>query len=246
MTHCTTPDCHRETTLYLCTTCIVELDALLEDVPVLVRFLDGPITRTSVTRNPGSGGGGGHPGSTPAINLDALLLKAWLCQLPGRAHAAAMDNPKAGEVLYMARIWVQQGRDLVWGPEDKRVYGQCEEPLEDGEDPTLCDGRLTAHPDDVSVRCPACATVHHITDVLYRLRIKARGEPMSPRSVREYLQKKARVVVSKFDFENWVKLGRLRYVLDRVNSEGKPRRIYYPGDVLSVAEDMRARRRIPM
>lgn len=245
MTSCTTEDCRRETTLYLCTDCIIELDALLEDVSPLVRFLDGPIARTSVTRNPGSGGGGGHPGSKPAINLDALLLKAWLCQLPDRAHAEAMDNPDAGRTLYMARIWVKQARDLVWGPEDKRVYGQCEEPIDGGPSPTLCDGRLTAHPDDVSVKCPACATVHHISEVLDRLRVKARGEPMPPRAAREYLQKKAKVFISKFDFENWVKLGKLVYVLDRVNTEGKPRRIYYPGDVLQVFEDMRARKRSP-
>lgn len=240
---CTTPDCYRDTSLYLCTDCIIELDALLQDVPALISFLDGPIAMTSVTRNPGSGGGGGHPGSKPAINLDALLLKAWLCQLPARAHGAAMDNPKAGEHLYMARIWVKQARDLVWGPEDKRVYGQCEEPLEDGDAPTLCDGRLVAHPDDVSVKCPACGTVHNISDVLDRLRVKARGVPMSPRAAREYLQKKARVSILKKDFENWVQLGKLAYVLDRVCNAGKARRFYYPGDVLEVFEDMRARKR---
>jgi len=243
MTTCTAPECWRETTLHLCTACIVELDGLLEDVPVLVRLMDGPISRTSVTRSPGAGGGSGHPGSKPAINLDALLLKAWLCQLPDRAHAEAMDNPNAGETLYMARIWVKQGRDLVWGPEDKRVYGQCGEPLDGGDSPMLCSGRLTAHPDDASVKCPACATVHHVHELLVQLRQKARGEPMAPRGVREYLQKKARVIISKFDFENWVKLGKLVYVLDRVNTEGKARRMYYPGDVLRVSEDMRARRR---
>lgn len=242
---CTTPDCYRETTLALCMACIVELAGLLEDVPSLVRLLDGPISRTSVTRNPGSGGGGGHPGSKPAINLDALLLKAWLCQLPSSAHSEAMENPNAGETLYMARIWVKQGRDLVWGPEDKRVYGQCEEPLDGGQSPTLCDGRLTAHPDDVSVKCPACATVHHVHDLLDRLRQKARGEPMTPRGVREYLQKKAKVSILKKDFENWVQHGKLAYVLDRVCNAGKARRIYYPGDVLEVFEDMRARKRTP-
>lgn len=246
MTSCTTPDCRRETTLHLCTDCIVELDDLLTDVPDLVRLLDGPISQTSVTRNPGSSGGGGHPGSRPAINLDALLLKAWLCQLPTRAHAEAVDNPDAGRTLYMARIWVKQARDLVWGPEDKRVYGQCEEPLQDGDEFMLCSGRLTAHPEDHSVTCAECGTVHHVHELLARLRDKARGEPMTPRSVREYLQKKVKVVISKFDFENWVKLGKLAYVLDRVNTEGKARRLYYPGDVLQVSEDMRARRRTRM
>lgn len=240
MNTCTTPDCYRVTTLHLCTDCILELDALLEDVPVLVRLLDGPISRTSVTRSPGAGGGGGHQGSKPAINLDALLLKAWLHQLPARAHAEAMDNPSAGETLYMARIWVQQGRDLVWGPEDKRVYGQCEEQLEGEDDEyVLCEGRLTAHPDDLSVKCPECNTVHYVQDLLDRLRAKARGEPMTPRQVREYLLRQAKVSVLKKDFENWVSRGRLSYVLDRVTTTGKAQRLYYPGDVLEVHEDTR-------
>ncbi|MBT2594745.1 hypothetical protein [Arthrobacter sp. ISL-72] len=242
MTSCTTEDCHRLTTLYLCTSCIVELDSLLEDVGALVRLIDGPIARTSVTRNAASsGGGGGHPGSKPAINLDAMLLKAWLCQLPARAHAEAMDNPKAGETLYMARIWVKQARDLVWGPEDHRVYGECGEELDPSG--TQCDGQLTAHPDDLTVKCKSCGTVHEVRDILARLRERARGKPMSPREVREYLQQKARVSILKKDFENWVQLGRLRYVLDHVSTIGTGRRLYFPGDVLAVFEDMRGRRR---
>jgi hypothetical protein len=236
VTTCTTLDCFRETTLYLCTECIVELDGLLQDVGTLVRLLDGPIARTSVTKNPGAGGGGGHAGSKPAINLDALLLKAWLCQLPARAHAEAMDNPDAGRTLYMARIWVPQGRDLVWGPEDKRVYGECEEEMPEAGQ---CTGRLVAHPDDVSVKCKVCGTVHDIRDILDRLRDKARGQPMAPRIVREYLQKKARVLILKKDFENWVHRGKLGYVLDRVNTTGSAQRMYYPGDVLEVHEDTR-------
>ncbi|WP_284986979.1 hypothetical protein [Arthrobacter sp. fls2-241-R2A-172] len=247
MTTCTAEDCNRPTTLYLCTDCILGLDSLLADVGPILSLIDGAIEQTSVTRSPGaSGGGGGHAKSKPAMNVDAWLLRAWLHQLPDRAHATAMDNPKAGEILYMARLWVQQGRDLVWGPEDKRVYGQCEEPLDGGDeddDPVPCDGRLVAHPDDATVKCPACNTVHNVSDVLDKLRRKARGEPMPPRAVRQYLQRKARVIVTKFDFENWVKLGRLHYVLDRVTTTTKAQRIYYPGDVLEVSERMRARRR---
>lgn len=119
--HCTTVDCGRLTTLYLCTQCIVELDGLLEDVPALIEFMDGPITMTSVTKGPGMGNGAGNPGSKPPINLDALLLRSWLAQLPDRAHAEAMDNPNAGRTLYMARIWVTRARQLVWGNEETTI-----------------------------------------------------------------------------------------------------------------------------
>lgn len=121
MNYCTTEDCHRETSLYLCTDCIVELDALLKDVPALIDMLDGARTGTAVVRNAGGGSGGGHPGSRPPGSLDAMMLQTWLNQLPERAHGEAMDNPNAGHTLYMARIWVRHARALVWGPEEETV-----------------------------------------------------------------------------------------------------------------------------
>lgn len=244
MTTCTTPGCHRITSLYLCTDCIIELDDLLKDVPVLVKFLEGPLRKTSVTRPPGAGGGGGVAGSTPPLSIDAFLLRDWLWQLPDRAHAVAMEDPDAGQVMYMARLWVKQARDLVWGPEELRVYGECEEPIDGGDDPTLCWGKLTARPDDVSVTCPDCAEVHQVADLQERINLKVRGEPMAPRQVREYLQSNARAFILKKDFENWVQLGRLPYVLDRVNSAGTAKRLYFPGDVLTVHEEMKQRRRV--
>ncbi|QOT16494.1 hypothetical protein [Paenarthrobacter sp. YJN-5] len=250
MTTCTTEDCNRQTSLYLCTDCIVELDSLLADVGPLLQFIGGAIDQTAVTRSPGaSGGGGGVAKSRPAMNVDAYLLRAWLHQLPARAYDAAADNPDAGKILFMARDWIQKARDLVWGPEDSRVYGRCEEPLEgeDGDDsPIPCDGRLVAHPDDATVKCPECNTVHNVSDVLAKLRRKVRGEPMTPSGVRDLLRAKAKAVITKKDIENWVSRGKLRYVLDHVSSNSRDRKIYYPGDVLQVFEDMRARNRALM
>lgn len=250
MTTCTTDDCHKPTSLYLCTDCIVELDSLLADVEPLLQFIGGAIDQTAVTRSPGaSGGGGGVAKSSPAMNVDAYLLRAWLHQLPTRAYETAADNPLAGQILFMARDWIPRARDLVWGPEDSRVYGRCEEPMEgedEDSDPIPCDGRLVAHPDDATVKCPECNTVHNITDIMDRLRRKVRGEPMSPSGVRELLRAKAKASITKKDIENWVRRGKLRYVLDHVSSISRDRKIYYPGDVLKVFEDMRARSRAPM
>lgn len=258
MTTCTTENCGQLTSLYLCTDCIVELDSLLQDVGPLLNFIGGAIDQTAVTRSPGaSGGGGGVAKSRPAMNVDAYLLRAWLHQLPDRAYETAAENPKAGEILWMARDWVKKARDLVWGPEDTRVYGQCEEPIEltleeamdaeEGAPPYKpCRGQLVAHPDDVSVKCPECNTVHQVSDIMDKLRRKVRGEPMPPSGVRELLRAKAKAIVTKKDIENWVKRGKLGYVLDHVSSTGKDRKIYYPGDVLKVFEDMRARSRTSM
>ncbi|MFJ4026041.1 hypothetical protein ACIPWF_00705 [Paenarthrobacter sp. NPDC089989] len=258
MTTCTTEDCTRQTALYLCTDCIVELDSLLADVGPLLQFIGGAIDQTAVTRSPGaSGGGGGVAKSRPAMNVDAYLLRAWLHQLPARAYEEAADNPKAGEILYMARDWVSKARDLVWGPEDSRVYGRCEEPLaltldeamdaEEGAPSTKpCTGRLVAHPDDITVKCPECKAVHNVSDIMDKLRHKVRGEPMPPAGVRELLRAKAKAIITKKDIENWVSRGKLAYVLDHVSSISRDRKMYYPGDVLKVFEDMRARSRALM
>lgn len=243
---CTTDGCNRLTTLFLCTTCIVELADLIQDVRPILERIDLVIYRMSVTSNPGSGGGG-VAGSKPSMNLDAYMLKAWLHQLPESAHAEAMTNPEAGITLYMARDWIGQSRDLVWGPEDKRVYGRCEvldfEDHDTDQEPAPCAGQLIAHPDDATVKCPECQTVHRVSEILEKLKAKARGEPMSPRAARELLQRKARVVVSVFDFKNYAKLGHIPYVLDRVTTDSRPAKMYYPGDVLDVHLRMRERRR---
>lgn len=121
MSYCTTENCHHETSLYLCTACIVELDGLLQDVPALIPMLAGARAGTAVVKKAGSGGGGGTTGSKPPGSLDAMMLQTWLGTLPARAHTEAMDNPEAGRTLYMARIWVGSARRLVWGAEAEVV-----------------------------------------------------------------------------------------------------------------------------
>lgn len=118
---CTTEDCHHETSLYLCTACIVDLDGLLQDVDALIPMLAGARAGTAVVKKAGSGGGGGTTGSKPPGSLDAMMLQTWLGTLPARAHTEAMDNPEAGRTLYMARIWVGNARRLVWGAEAEVV-----------------------------------------------------------------------------------------------------------------------------
>ncbi|SEI45057.1 hypothetical protein SAMN04487917_101359 [Arthrobacter sp. yr096] len=71
---------------------------------------------------------------------------------------------------------------------------------------------------------------------------EARGEPMPPRQAIDYVRKKTKITVKMDDFKNWVKLGHLPYVFDRVTIDDKPSRIYFPGDVFRVAQRMRERR----
>lgn len=121
MSYCTTENCHQETSLYLCTDCIVELDALLKDVPALIPMLAGARAGTSVVKKVGSGGGGGTAGSKEPGSLDAMMLQGLLATLPKRAHGEAMDNPNAGWTLHMARMWVSSARRLVWGAQEEVI-----------------------------------------------------------------------------------------------------------------------------
>jgi hypothetical protein len=244
---CTAGDCNRLTTLYLCTSCVLDFDDLLQDRGPILDRIDAVIYRLTQTSAPGAGGGG-VASSKPAMNVDAFMLKAHLHSLTRSAHAEAMENPEAGRTLFMAREWITNGRDLVWGPEDKRVYGKCglvedPDPDIDDDDPQPCPGQLVAHPDDATVKCPECNTIHSVAEILAELRERVRGRPTTPSAVRSHLQRMARVTVTKFDIENWVKRRKVRYVLDRVGVGIREQRLYYPGDVLTVAEETRARRR---
>lgn len=93
---------------------------------------------------------------------------------------------------------------------------------------------------ELLVSGPEAEAVNHAA---IKERIKeANGEPLPPREAIEYLRVKAKLSVKMFDFKNWVKHGHLSYVLDRVSTDDKARRIYYPGEVFRVAQQMRERR----
>lgn len=93
---------------------------------------------------------------------------------------------------------------------------------------------------ELMVSGPETETVNHAA---IKERIKeANGEPLPPKEAIEYLRVKAKLSVKMFDFKNWVKHGHLAYVLDRVSTDDKARRIYYPGEVFRVAQQMRERR----
>lgn len=123
MTGCTTEECGRTSELYLCTRCIIELDELLTDVPFLRVNLDPVLQATKVTKRAGNSGGSGtnNTASRPPTSIDAGLTRQWLAVLPDRAYTEATNNPDAGQTLYMARIWVNNARRLVWGNKAETV-----------------------------------------------------------------------------------------------------------------------------
>jgi len=93
---------------------------------------------------------------------------------------------------------------------------------------------------ELLVSGPETETVNH-AKIKERIQ-EAYGEPLPPREAIDYLRAKAKLSVKMFDFKNWVKHGHLPYVLDRVSTDDNARKIYYPGEVFRVAQQMRARR----
>ncbi len=93
---------------------------------------------------------------------------------------------------------------------------------------------------ELLVSGPETETVNHAA-IKERIQ-EAYGEPLPPKEAIDYLRTKAKLSVKMFDFKNWVKHGHLKYVLDRVRTDDNARRIYYPGDIFRVAQQMRERR----
>lgn len=119
---CTNTDCGRQTSLYLCTTCIIELDDLLQQVPMLIVALDPGILAWKVTKQPGANGetrNTNKAGSQAPMNVDVDLLRDWLKTIIGhRAYDIAANYPDAGHWLHMIRMWVDKANAVTHGPEE--------------------------------------------------------------------------------------------------------------------------------
>jgi len=198
---CTTEDCANNTSTYLCSQCVKDLQAWLDKVPDLIDALGVTVAKLDNVRSAGGGGGGSKPGSAAPMNIDASELRDRLCSVGKDAKAYALDERAAG-LAWLIQEWATSAELMVSGPEPEVInHAQIQERIQE-----------------------------------------AYGEPLPPREAIDYLRTKAKLSVKMNDFKNWVKLGHLNYVLDHVRTDDKARRIYYPGDIFRVAQQMRERR----
>lgn len=232
-TECTTADCQNWTSTYLCTQCVSDMQSWLDKVSELLPELDVTIARLDVVRRSSEGGHSKTTGSAAPINLDALQIKANLQSLGTDANYYAGDQFAAG-IASTIQDWVTKAEVIISGPEEVFAYGKCS----NGD----CTATITGPPAASSAQCRECGTVHNLTERAERMRANAKGEPLAPREAIDYIRDKTRLKIKMDDFKNWVKHGHLTYVLDRVTSDDKPRRIYYPGEVFKIAQQMRERR----
>lgn len=114
---CSTPDCERGTSTYLCTQCVSDLQAWIDQVAFLLPELDVTIARLDVTR-PGNSEtrSSNMAGSAAPANLDALQLKANLESVTHTAaEYAAMDH--AAGSAWIISEWCKSAELLISGPE---------------------------------------------------------------------------------------------------------------------------------
>lgn len=122
MSHeCTTSDCQHQTSTYLCTQCVRDLQAWLDKIPTLITELSVTIAKLDNVRPPNAGwNSGGAPGSAEPINLDALQLQENLKSVGTSAKDYAHDERAAG-LAWLIQDWVTKAEILVSGPEEPPV-----------------------------------------------------------------------------------------------------------------------------
>lgn len=237
---CTTPDCETPTETYLCNQCVSDLQAWIDRVPDMREELFTTMARLDCVAPQNSEGGGGGATEAPSpLNVGAMDMRHALLFWEGAKAERLANDKHAGGFLTMLQDLLDKAERIIDLPKQSIIYGPCLAMTEDGE----CERELKADPEATTIDCPDCGAFHRVKSILAARALRARGAPLPPREVREYLAKKVRVFIQKKDLENWVSRGDLRYVLDRVTTAINAQRIYYPGDVLEVFQDKEARKR---
>lgn len=256
-TRCTAPTA---TGIYLCHACTTRLEDVLDRVPEALTNV-----QTTVARMDRVGHGTTTSGNRPeAVNVSALDEKIDLTE---KIHSWARtvlecesrDDLRSVEPLAYLRMSMHliRGQDfagdlldeledavrsverVIDRPVEKIAYGSCGALHEDG---SACMATLTAEEGSEWATCRDCGARWDVEVRESMVRDRVRGEPMRAAECRRWLSKNAGTVISPKDFENWVYIGALGYVLDRVTTNGRPPRIYFPGDVLRVHFEMRDRK----
>ena len=259
---CTVPRCDTPTAdgIYLCDQAEGDLFTLLGQIPDTLTDAQDTIARLE---RKGQTTGGSASGHSDGLSIDALdhvitlkkLLESWAQMLREETQEAASEDPAhylranlrqitqhdwAGDMLTELTEAHRTVQNLVDTRREVIILRRCGTLLEDG---THCQTQLRLRDkDDEWVKCRNCGSWFAVEAVRRDMARKAKGEPMRAADVRRYLSRVAGQHIQKKDMENWVQNRRLAYVLERVETSARPRRAYFPGDVLHLHLEMRMRR----
>lgn len=239
---CTATDCEQPTDLYICKQCVSDLQLWLDKVKPLRAELFTTMAKLDQTAPTKSEGGSGiSTGSSMPLRAGALEARQHLSVWEGRNAADLAHEEFSGEYINALRKLIAVAEKIIDNPEEHFTFGICG--AETGVGP--CSATITAPPEATWTNCQTCEAPHNVRERTDKLKSKAKGEPLPPREVREYLRINAGISIKTKDFENWVYHRHLTYVLERVGTGGPKesgRRIYYPGEVFRVYRAMLERK----
>lgn len=217
----------------MCNRCIAELQEVLDTKPGLIQELESRATSPNgYDFKYKAGGSTGGPGSKPPVDLELLAVLERLQETPTRAEVLAR-SPQAREDTLLCVSVISLAREYLEDEEEIRVWGDCTTPG--------CDARLSAPIGERAIRCRACGWDKDLATVTNHRLKTLDSYPAPPRQTREALVELTGIRVSKKTFENWVYLGKLRYVLDHVGTGGTGgggRRLYFIRDLLVVYQQV--------
>ncbi|WP_313816361.1 hypothetical protein [Citricoccus sp.] len=259
---CTRCDALTAAGIHLCHACTTTLEEVLDRVPEALTTV-----QTTVARLDRMGTTGRATGNrVEAVNVSALdekidlteKLQSWarmVLELDDRqglqdiAPTAYLrmsthiirSQDWAGDLLDELNDALRAVERVFDKPADRRVWGPCSTYFEDG---SMCMSPLSAEQGAEWVSCRECGTQHSTAWRERLIREQVKGNPMPAKACREWITKNVGVKIKTQDFKNWVYIGALSYVLERVTTAGRPTRLFFPGDVLQVHQRMQQRRRL--
>lgn len=229
---CTTPDCERATSTYLCTQCVSDLQAWIDQVPRLLPELDVTIARLDVTR-PGNSEtrSSNVAGSAAPANLDALELKARLQSVTHTAAEYAQEDHAAG-TAWIIQEWCKNAELLISGPEEIRIVTTH---IDCGGNVTTTNPRPQVtdnNPDPTDAgTCQSCGNLVSTSPKKTAARVNAEAPPMITRRLIPWLREHARIHITRADINNWRQRGHLHPVAH------EPTPTYRPADVVNVYQN---------
>ena len=118
---CTTAGCEADSILFLCSTCINDLQQWIDKIAIVLPELDVSIARLDNVRvgNAEGGNGSKSSGSAAPLNLDAMQIKINLASITQDADYYAKDQFAAG-IAWTIADWYTKAELIVSGPADDK------------------------------------------------------------------------------------------------------------------------------
>lgn len=229
---CTTPDCNRTTSTYLCAQCVSDLQAWIDKVPELREQLFITMARLDNTRPTGqTGGNGGKADSLAPARFGAMEARYALLFWEGSKASDLAKEEHAGGYLKMLKKLIDHGEEIVLGEPETRVITTCD-----------CGGKVITrkpapqptdqepYPDD-SGTCIECAKAVTTNPRDTRLRILDRcPEGLPTRDALKWISDNAGIRVEPTDVRNWARENKIT----RTNPDEKGHPKYHVADILRV------------